>query len=137
MNSLFLIIIGIPTLEIIVLIKIGQLLGAINTIMLVFFTAIVGIYFAKIEGLNTIKSGVKNIYQNKAPVYEMLSGASIAIASGEEKTVPKIISNYEFIWRLRTETYRRIKRLLETYIHFKKKIIFTKLFKKVSFRIYK
>ena len=64
-------------------------------------------------------------------------GASIAIASGEEKTVPKIISNYEFIWRLRTETYRRIKRLLETYIHFKKKIIFTKLFKKVSFRIYK
>ncbi len=81
MNSLFLIIIGIPTLEIIVLIKIGQLLGAINTIMLVFFTAIVGIYFAKIEGLNTIKSGVKNIYQNKAPVYEMLSGASIAIAA--------------------------------------------------------
>ena len=64
-------------------------------------------------------------------------GASIAIASGEEKTVPKIISNYEFIWRLRTETYRRIKRLLETYIHFKNKIIFTKLFKKVSFRIYK
>ena len=81
MNSLFLIIIGIPTLEIIVLIKIGQLLGAINTIMLVFFTAIVGIYFAKIEGLNTIKSGVKNIYQNKAPVYEMLSAASIAIAA--------------------------------------------------------
>ncbi|MDC1096100.1 FxsA family protein [Pelagibacteraceae bacterium] len=81
MNSLFLIIIGIPTLEIIILIKIGQLLGAISTIMLVFFTAIVGIYFAKIEGLNTIKSGVKNIYQNKTPVYEMLSGASIAIAA--------------------------------------------------------
>jgi len=81
MNSLFLIIIGIPVLEIIVMIKIGQQIGAINTVLLIFLTATIGIYYARIEGLNTIKSGLVNLYQNKAPVYEMISGASIAIAA--------------------------------------------------------
>ena len=81
MNSLFLVIIGVPILEIVLMIKIGQNIGAINTVLLIFLTAIVGIYYARVEGLNTIKSGLINIYQNKTPVYEMISGASIAIAA--------------------------------------------------------
>ena len=62
-------------------IKIGENIGAINTILLIIFTAILGLYFARIEGIRTIKSGFLNIYQNKLPVYEILSGASIAIAA--------------------------------------------------------
>jgi|TARA_B110000444_G_C18600246_1_gene482725 UPF0716 protein FxsA len=81
MNSLLLIIIGFPILEIAVLIKIGKTAGVLNTILLIFFTAIVGIYYAKAEGLNTIRSGMVNLYQNKLPFYEMISGASIAIAA--------------------------------------------------------
>jgi UPF0716 protein FxsA len=81
MNSLLLIIIGLPILEIAVMIKIGQQIGAFNTILIIFFTAIVGIYYAKIEGLNTIKAGMINLYKNKIPFYEILSGASIAIAA--------------------------------------------------------
>ena len=81
MNSLLLAIIGIPVLEIIVMIKIGQQIGAINTVLLIFLTAIIGVYYARIEGLNTIRSGIVNLYQNKTPVYEMISGASIAIAA--------------------------------------------------------
>tara|TARA_B100000686_G_C15814617_1_gene490611 strand:- start:51 stop:473 length:423 start_codon:yes stop_codon:yes gene_type:complete len=81
MNSVLLVIIGIPVLEIIVMIKIGQQIGAINTVLLIFLTAVIGLYYARIEGLNTIKSGIINLYQNKAPVYEMISGASIAIAA--------------------------------------------------------
>ena len=81
MNSLLLIIIGIPILEITIMIKLGQHIGALNTILLIFLTAIVGIYYARLEGLNTIKSGVVNIYQNKIPVYEIISGASIALAA--------------------------------------------------------
>ena len=64
MNSLLLVIIGIPVLEIIVMIKIGQQIGAINTVLLIFLTAIIGIYYARIEGLNTIRSGLTNLYQN-------------------------------------------------------------------------
>ena len=81
MNSLLLIVIGLPILEIMVMIKIGQQVGAINTVLLVLLTAIVGIYYARVEGINTIKSGLVNLYQNKVPVYEMISGASIAIAA--------------------------------------------------------
>jgi UPF0716 protein FxsA len=81
MNSLLLIIIGLPILEITVMIKIGQQIGTFYTIFIIFFTAIVGIYYAKIEGLNTIKSGMVNLYKNKIPIYEILSGASIAIAA--------------------------------------------------------
>ena len=81
MNSLLLIIIGIPVLEILVMIKIGQQIGAINTVLLIFLTAIIGIYYARIEGLNTIKSGFLNLYQNKVPIYEIISGASIALAA--------------------------------------------------------
>ena len=81
MNSLLLIIIGFPILEITIMIKIGQQIGTINTISLIFLTAIIGIYFARIEGLNTLKSGITNLYQNKTPFYDMLSGASIAVAA--------------------------------------------------------
>jgi UPF0716 protein FxsA len=81
MNSLLLLIIGLPILEITVMIKIGQQIGTFNTILIIFFTAIVGIYYAKIEGLNTIRSGMVNLYKNKIPFYEILSGASIAIAA--------------------------------------------------------
>ena len=81
MNTLLLIIIGLPTIEVLLMIKIGQQIGAFNTILTIFFTATVGIYYAKIEGLNTIKSGMANLYKNKIPFYEMLSGASIAIAA--------------------------------------------------------
>tara|TARA_B100001093_G_C26594260_1_gene912952 strand:- start:492 stop:917 length:426 start_codon:yes stop_codon:yes gene_type:complete len=81
MNSLLLIIIGFPILEIALMIKIGKSVGILNTILLIFLTAIIGTYYARIEGLNTIKSGMVNLYQNKHPLYEMISGASIAIAA--------------------------------------------------------
>ena len=72
---ILLLIIGIPVLEIAVMINIGQELGALNTVFLIILTALIGLYFAKIQGLNTIKSGFTNLYQNKMPVYEMASGA--------------------------------------------------------------
>ena len=81
MNSLLLIIIGFPILEIALMIKIGKAVGILNTISLIFLTAIVGIYYARTEGLNTIRSGMINLYQNKLPFYELISGASIAIAA--------------------------------------------------------
>ena len=81
MNSFFLLFIGIPALEIFLMIKIGGKVGALNTVLLIFLTAIIGIYFAKLEGIKTMRSGVMNMYQNKIPIYEMISGASIAIAA--------------------------------------------------------
>ena len=81
MNPLFFIFIVIPTLEIFLLIKIGGQLGALNTVALIFLTAIIGIYFAKHQGIQTLRSGMVNLYQNKMPIYEILSGASIAIAA--------------------------------------------------------
>ena len=81
MNPFFLLFIGLPALEIFLLIKIGGQVGALNTVALIFLTAIIGIYFAKLQGIQTLKSGMVNLYQNKIPVYEMMSGASIAIAA--------------------------------------------------------
>ncbi len=81
MNPFFLLFIGLPALEIFLLIKIGGQVGALNTVALIFLTAIIGIYFAKLQGIQTLKSGMINLYQNKIPVYEMMSGASIAIAA--------------------------------------------------------
>ena len=81
MNSFFLIFIGIPALEIFILIKIGGNIGALNTVSLIFLTAIIGVYFARMQGIKTIRSGVMHLYQNKTPVYEIFSGASIAIAA--------------------------------------------------------
>ena len=81
MNTFFLIFIGLPAIEIFFMIKIGAKIGALNTIALVFLTAIVGVFFARIQGIQTLKSGIINLYQNKVPVYELLSGASIAFAA--------------------------------------------------------
>ena len=81
MNTFFLILIGLPALEIFIMIKIGAQIGAFNTISLIFLTAIIGIYYARIQGIQTLKSGIINIYQNKAPIYELMSGASIACAA--------------------------------------------------------
>ena len=81
MNPFFLLFIGLPALEIFLLIKIGAQVGALNTVALIFLTAIIGIYFAKIQGIQTLKSGMVNLYQNKMPVYEIMSGASIAFAA--------------------------------------------------------
>ena len=81
MNSILLSIILIPVIEIFLLIKIGSQIGAITTILLIFATAIVGVYYAKYEGLNTLKSGFEQISKNKAPTHEMITGAAIAFAA--------------------------------------------------------
>ena len=81
MNPFFLIFICLPAIEIYFMIKVGAELGALNTIGLVFLTAIIGVYFAKLQGIQTLKSGMLNLYQNKIPLYEVMSGASIALAA--------------------------------------------------------
>ena len=81
MNSILLTIILIPVIEIYLLIKIGSQIGAISTIFLIFTTAVVGVYYAKYEGLNTLKSGFLQIKNNEPPTYEVLSGAAIAFAA--------------------------------------------------------
>ena len=81
MNSVLLLIILIPALEIYLFIKIGSQIGAITTITLIFTTAILGIYYAKYEGLNTLKSGSAQLKKNEPPAYEMISGAAIAFAA--------------------------------------------------------
>ena len=81
MNTVLLLIILIPAIEIFLFIKIGSQIGAITTILLIFTTAIVGIYYAKYEGLNTLRSGFTQIKKNKSPTYEMMSGAAIAFAA--------------------------------------------------------
>tara|TARA_B100001250_G_scaffold407781_1_gene429113 strand:- start:468 stop:893 length:426 start_codon:yes stop_codon:yes gene_type:complete len=81
MNAVILFIIGIPAIEIYLLIKVGGIIGAFNTILLIFFTAITGVYFAKIAGLNTLKSGIGQLVKNEIPVYEIISGAALAFAA--------------------------------------------------------
>ena len=81
MNSILLSIVLIPAIEIYLLIKIGSKIGAISTILLIFSTAIIGIYYAKYEGLNTLKSGFVQLSRNTVPAYEIFSGAAIAFAA--------------------------------------------------------
>ncbi|WP_440911446.1 FxsA family protein [Candidatus Pelagibacter sp.] len=81
MNPVILSIIFIPILEIYLFIKIGSQIGAFNTILLIFITAFIGIYYAKYEGLNTIRSGFLQIVKNQTPAYEIISGAAIAFAA--------------------------------------------------------
>ena len=81
MNSILLLIILIPVIEIYLFIKIGSQIGALSTILLIFATAIIGVYYAKFEGLNTLKSGFVQLSKNRSPTYEVLSGAAIAIAA--------------------------------------------------------
>jgi UPF0716 protein FxsA len=81
MNPILLTIILVPAIEIYLLIKIGSHLGAMSTILLIFTTAIIGIYYAKYEGLNTLKSGFMQLSKNETPAYEVISGAAIAFAA--------------------------------------------------------
>tara|TARA_B100001250_G_scaffold380719_1_gene372389 strand:+ start:122 stop:550 length:429 start_codon:yes stop_codon:yes gene_type:complete len=81
MNAVILFIIGIPAIEIYLMIKVGGAIGAFNTIILIFFTAITGVYFAKIAGLSTLKSGFDQLIKNEIPVYEIISGAALAFAA--------------------------------------------------------
>jgi UPF0716 protein FxsA len=81
MNPLLLSIILIPVLEIYLFIKIGSQIGAFSTILLIFITAVIGIYYAKYEGINTIRSGFVQIVKNKVPAYEIISGAAITFAA--------------------------------------------------------
>ena len=81
MNPILLTIILVPVIEIYLLIKIGSQVGAITTILLIFITAIIGVYYAKYEGLNTLKSGFAQLSKNETPAYEVISGAAIAFAA--------------------------------------------------------
>ncbi len=81
MNAAILFIIGIPIIEIYLMIKVGGVIGALNTIFLIFFTAVTGIYFAKIAGLSTLKSGLNQLVKNEIPIYEIISGAALAFAA--------------------------------------------------------
>ena len=81
MNTFFLIFIVLPALEIYFMIKIGSEIGALSTLALIFLTAILGVFFARVQGIQTLKSGLVNLYQNKIPIYELISGASIAFAA--------------------------------------------------------
>ena len=81
MNSVLLLIILIPAIEIFLFIKIGSQIGAITTVLLIFTTAIIGVYYAKYEGLNTLKAGFAQLRKNETPTYEMISGAAIAFAA--------------------------------------------------------
>ena len=81
MNSIFLVIVSVLIIEIYLLIEIGSQIGAITTIVLIFTTAIIGVYYAKYEGLNTLKSGFLQLSKNETPAYEVMSGAAIALAA--------------------------------------------------------
>ena len=81
MNSVILLILLVPIIEIYLFIKIGSHIGAFNTISLIFLTAIIGIYYAKYEGFNTLKSAIKQTLKNEIPIYEIISGAALAFAA--------------------------------------------------------
>ena len=81
MNSLLISLILIPIIEIYLFIEIGGQIGAFNTISLIFITAIIGVIYARYEGLNTLRSGFSQLIRNEAPVYEIISGAAIAFAA--------------------------------------------------------
>ena len=81
MNALILLIIGVPAIEIYLMIKVGGVIGALNTILLIFFTAITGVYFAKLAGLSTLRAGLSQMVKNEIPIYEIISGAALAFAA--------------------------------------------------------
>ena len=81
MSTFLLILIGIPTIEIYLFIKVGSQIGAFNTILLIFISAFLGIIYARYEGFNTLKSGISQLIKNEIPVYEIISGAALAFAA--------------------------------------------------------
>jgi UPF0716 protein FxsA len=81
MRFFLLFIIGVPLIEIYLMIKVGGAIGAFNTIFLIFFTAITGVFFARLEGFRTLRSGFQQLVQNELPIYEIISGATLAFAA--------------------------------------------------------
>ena len=81
MNAVILFIIGIPLIEIYLMIKVGGVIGAFNTIFLIFFTAVTGIFFARLEGFRAVSSGFQQLVKNELPIYEIISGAALALAA--------------------------------------------------------
>ena len=81
MNTVLILIIGIPLLEIYLFIKIGSQIGAFNTVLLILTTAIAGVAYARYEGFNTLKSGISQLMKNEIPIYEIVSGAALAFAA--------------------------------------------------------
>ena len=81
MNAIILFIIGIPLIEIYLMIKVGGTIGAFNTIFLIFFTAVAGIFFARLEGFRALRSGFQQLVKNEVPIYEIISGAVLAFAA--------------------------------------------------------
>ena len=81
MNTVLLLIILVPIIEIYLFIKIGSQIGAFTTISLIFFTAIIGVFYARYEGLNALRSGVSQLYKNQIPLFELMSGAALAVAA--------------------------------------------------------
>ena len=81
MNAVILFIIAIPAIEIYLMIKVGGMIGALNTIFLIFFTAVTGVYFAKMAGLSALRSGFNQLVKNEMPIYEIISGAALAFAA--------------------------------------------------------
>ena len=81
MNTAIILILGIPLIEIYLFIKVGSQIGALNTILLILSTAIVGIWYARYEGFNTLRSGMSQLVKNELPLYEIISGAAIAFAA--------------------------------------------------------
>ena len=81
MNSVIILILGIPLVEIYLFIKVGSEIGALNTILLILTTAVVGIWYARYEGFNTLRSGMSQLIKNELPLYEIVSGAAIAFAA--------------------------------------------------------
>ena len=81
MNTLLLIVLFVPLIEIYLFIQIGGQIGAFNTILIILLTAVVGVYFVRLQGMSTLKSGITQLYQNQIPVYEMISGAALAFAA--------------------------------------------------------
>ena len=81
MNTALVLVIGIPIIEIYLFIKVGSLIGAFNTILLIFITAIVGVSYTRYEGFNTIRSGINQLIKNELPIYEIVSGATLAFAA--------------------------------------------------------
>ena len=93
MNSVLISIILIPIIEIYLFIKIGGQIGAFNTISLIFITAIVGVFYARYEGLNTLKSGFSQIVKNETPAFEIISGAAIAFAAALLLIIPGFLTD--------------------------------------------
>ena len=81
MNTALILILGIPLIEIYLFIKVGSQIGAFNTILLIFTTAVLGIWYARYEGFNTLKSGMSQLIKNELPIYEIVSGAALAFAA--------------------------------------------------------